>query len=82
MVLSSSRSRTDHLLAIEAEPRSGSARLNGADSSCPLRLNQMAAMGYHDLVAVTIRVQGGTHFLPYRLPDSLLHDSDITGISR
>jgi hypothetical protein len=42
----------------------------------------MAAMGYHDLVAVTIRVQGGTHFLPYRLPDSLLHDSDITGISR
>jgi hypothetical protein len=50
------------------------------DGFCPLHLDQMASMGYHDLVAITIRVQGGTHLLPYRVTDALLHGGDITGI--
>jgi hypothetical protein len=48
--------------------------------SCGLGLDQMASMGDHDLVAVTIRVQGGTHLLPYRLTSGLLHGGDLTRI--
>src|SRR5215510_3984821 len=36
--------------------------------------------GDHDLVAVTIRVQGGTHLLLYGLTNGLLHGCDITRI--
>ena len=45
-----------------------------------LRLHQIAPMGDHDCIAVTIRVQGGTHLLPYGLTDSLIHGSDIPRI--
>jgi hypothetical protein len=37
-------------------------------------------MGDHGLVAITIRVQGGTHFLSYCVTDSLLYGSNIPGI--
>ena len=47
-----------------------------------LRLDQMASMGYHGLIAVTIRVQDGTHLLPYCVTDFVIHGSDITGIGR
>jgi hypothetical protein len=40
----------------------------------------MAAMGYHSLIAITIRVQGRTDFLPYRMTDSLLYGGNIPGI--
>jgi hypothetical protein len=40
----------------------------------------MTAMEYHGLVAITIRVQGGTDFLPDRVTDSLLYGGDIPGI--
>jgi hypothetical protein len=45
-----------------------------------LGLDQMASMRNHDLVAVTISVQGGTHLRPNRLTDVLLDGSDLTGI--
>ena len=37
-------------------------------------------MGDHDLVAVTIRVEGGTHLLPYGLANGLLHGGDLMRI--
>jgi hypothetical protein len=40
----------------------------------------MAAMGDHDLIMVTIGVEGGTDLPSDRLTHGLLHGSDVTGI--
>ena len=45
-----------------------------------LCMDLMASMGDHDLVAIAIRVQGGTHRLPDGLTHGVLHGGDVTGI--
>jgi hypothetical protein len=40
----------------------------------------MAVMGDQDVVAITIRVQGDTHLLPYGLTGVLIDGCDITRI--